>query len=234
MPLWNLHVERLFKALGIMQFVLPSHLNADTLKNDIERLLKKNHLVDARVRISFYRGDGGITDPNPKQCGYLIQTWPIQQETLGYNHNGLHIGVYPDAYKTTDFISNLKSANYLPYVMASLYAKEKKWNDALVLNHHGRITDSCIANIFWVKQGQIFTNPLTEGLVDGVMRKYILQHETVAEKPVSKEELLEADEIFLTNAVKGIQWVGMLEDKRLSPPMKTIALYRDLVAPLFG
>lgn len=234
MPLWDLHMNRLFSSFEKLRFSIPVHLHPDTLRNEVEKLLKKNDLIDARVRISFYRGDGGLTDPIPPQCGYIIQTWPIQPDTLGFNNNGLHIGLYPNAQKSTDFLSNLKSANYLIYVMASLFAKEKKWNDALVLNHYHRIVDSCIANIFWVKNGNIYTTPLSEGPVDGVMRKFIVQNQNITEKPITPEELLESDEVFLTNAVKGIQWVGLLGDKRLSPPLVSSTLYNDCIKPLFG
>jgi len=189
-PLWDRHMNRLFLSLDTLQFTLPSYFSADTLHDHVERLLQKNNLFDARIRISFYRGNGGLTDPLPQQCGYLIQAWPIREEALEFNENGLHVGTYPDAQKTTDFLSNLKSNHYLPYVMASLYAKQHKWNDAFVLNHQ--------------------------------------------EKSVTTNELLEADEIFLTNAVKGIQWVGQVEDKKLSAPAVASKLYRDIIKPLFG
>lgn len=233
-PLWELHMQRLFSSLNVLKFILPTHLNAEVLHSEMLQLLSKNEHKNARVRISFYRGDGGLTDPIPNQAGCLIQSWPIQPGAVGFNSNGLHIGIYPDAQKTTDFLSNLKSANYLPYVMASLFAKEQKWNDAFVLNHQGRIADSCIANLFWIKDGNICTPPISEGPVNGVMRAYLMQHLPVMEKPVTKEMLLAADEIFLTNAVKGIQWVGMFEERRMPPPQRSLALYQKHIQPLFG
>lgn len=233
-PLWDIHMQRLFSSLDKLKMTIPVHLNAQSLHNDVQRLLQKNKLTDARIRISLYRGDGGLTDPIPSQAGYLIQSWPIQPETLGFNNNGLHIGIYPDAHKSTDFLANLKSANYLPYVMASLYTKEKKWNDALILNHRGGIADSCIANLFWIKNEIVFTVPLSEGPVQGVMRRYLCEQLNISEKPVTSNELLEADEIFLTNAVKGIQWVGMFEDRRMPPPFQSMKLYQQYIQPLFG
>ena len=59
--------------------------------------------------------------------------------------------------------------------MAAIWAKENKLNDALILNQHDRICDSTIANVFWVKDNKIFTPPLNEGCVAGVMRKKILE-----------------------------------------------------------
>ena len=94
---------------------------------------------------------------------------------MRFNENGLIIDIFPDARKSVDIFSNLKSANYLPYVMAAIWAKENKLNDALILNQHDRICDSTIANVFWVKDNKIFTPPLNEGCVAGVMRRKILE-----------------------------------------------------------
>jgi branched-chain amino acid aminotransferase len=83
----------------------------------------------------------------------------------------------------------------------------------LVLNQHERICDATIANIFWVKDEKIFTPSLGEGCVAGVMRKKILELPTpnsgflVQESVLTEDILLQADEVFLTNAVTGIRWV---------------------------
>ena len=123
------------------------------------------------------------------------------------------IDIFPDARKSIDRFSNLKSANYLPYVMAAIWAKENKLNDALILNQHDRICDATIANIFWVKDENIFTPPLSEGCVAGVMRKKILEFAIrhsgflVPESVLTEDILLQADEVFLTNTITGIRWV---------------------------
>jgi branched-chain amino acid aminotransferase len=131
----------------------------------------------------------------------------------------LIIDIFPDARKSIDVFSNLKSANYLPYVMAAIWAKENKLNDALILNQHDRICDSTIANVFWVNDNKVFTPPLNEGCVAGVMRKKILElamHKSdhlMQEHILTKEILLQADEVFLTNAIAGIRWVKEFRSK---------------------
>ena len=96
--------------------------------------------------------------------------------------------------------------------MAALWAKENKLNDALLLNCNNNIADSTIANIFIIKNGVIKTPALTEGCVAGVMRKHIIetlqqQNIEVAETIVNIDDIATADEVFLTNAIKGIMWV---------------------------
>ena len=135
----------------------------------------------------------------------------MEQKDL--NENGLIIDIFPDARKSIDVFSNLKSANYLPYVMAAIWAKENKLNDTLILNQHDRVCDSTIANVFWVKDNNIFTPPLNEGGVAGVMRKKVLElairnsNHLMQEALLTQEILLQADEVFLTNAITGIRWV---------------------------
>ena len=130
------------------------------------------------------------------------------------NENGLVIDIFPDARKSNDAFSNLKSANYLPYVMAAIWAKENKLNDALILNQHERICDATIANIFWVKDEKIFTPPLIEGCVAGVMRKKILELAlNITEMNLTESNLINVDEVFLTNTITGIRWVKQFRDK---------------------
>ncbi|HSF46213.1 MAG TPA: aminotransferase class IV, partial [Chitinophagaceae bacterium] len=150
------------------------------------------------------------------------------------NINGLHLGVYKDARKAEDKFSSLKTNSFLPYVQAALYARQMKWNDALVTNTHNRIADSSIANVFWVKEGRIFTPPLSEGPISGVMRRYLLENTLIHEQPLTEEDLVQADEIFLTNAFRGIQWVAFLGDQALHTNTTAAHLHKELIGPLFS
>jgi len=96
--------------------------------------------------------------------------------------------------------------------MAAGWAKEKKLNDAFLLNNFNRLADATIANVFIVKDGKVKTPSLSEGCVSGVMRRHLLacmrkENIPVEETQIETEEIFEANEIFLTNAVNGIRWV---------------------------
>ena len=212
------HFDRLFSGLKILKFTVPSLFTGQILEKEITDLCIKNNCEKlARVRLSVSRGIGGLYDCDNK-FSYLVEAWPL--ESKGFNETGLVIDVFPDARKSIDIFSNLKSANYLPYVMAAVWAKENKLDDALILNSNNRICDSTIANVFWAKNDIVFTPPLTEGCVAGVMRKKILSLPiqnpgfTVKESILSESELLEADEVFLTNVISGIRWVKQCRGKR--------------------
>ncbi|HEY8689754.1 MAG TPA: aminotransferase class IV [Chitinophagaceae bacterium] len=208
------HFERLFSGIKMLQFEIPKYFTADYLESKIAELCKKNkHNSFARVRLMVFRGNGGLYDaenfPN-----YIIQTWNIE-DVKELNSNGLIIDVYPDAKKLCDKFANIKSNNFLPYVMAALHAKQLKVNDCILLNNHERICDTTIANIFIIKNNIIYTPPLSEGCVAGVIRRFLIEKFQpdfkIIEKPISIEELQNADEVFLTNSIKGIRWVKQFQ-----------------------
>jgi len=104
--------------------------------------------------------------------------------------------------------------------MAALHAKNIKVNDCILLNSFNRVCDTSIANIFIIKNGDLYTPPLSEGCVAGVIRQFILEKLnldfTIIEKPISVEELENADEVFVTNSIKGIRWVNQFKDSKYS------------------
>jgi branched-chain amino acid aminotransferase len=207
------HFDRLLNGLKILKFTPPSLFTLQTIEKEIVALCSRNNCEKlAKVRLSVSRGHGGLYDCD-NNFSYLIECWPLEQK--GLNENGLIIDIFPDARKSIDIFSNLKSANYLPYVMAAVWARENKLNDALILNGNERICDSTIANVFWVKHDKIFTPPLNEGCVAGVMRRNILDFGFQVDESVLTENiLLEADEVFLTNSTSGIRWVGQFRSKK--------------------
>jgi len=213
------HFERLFNGLEVLQFEFPKNFNAVFLEEKINDLVKKNkHSVSARIRLMLFRGNGGIFDPENLHPNYIIESWPLPNE-MEWNENGLVVDVFPEARKSCDSFSNLKSNNYLPYVMAGLYAKKNKLNDCIVLNSFDRVCDSGIANIFTVEEDTIFTPPLSEGCVAGVMRRWMLEKfdlkkYKIIEKTLSINDIINADELFLTNSIYNLRWVKNFKEKK--------------------
>lgn len=100
-------------------------------------------------------------------------------------------------------------------MMGALWAKEQHLNDAILLNSDGNIADSTIANVFIVTNGRIKTPALSEGPVAGIMRRFLINqlkinNYEVEEGVVSVEEMQNANEIWLTNAIYGIRWVKQI------------------------
>ena len=220
MQLREYHFERLFSGMETLLFQIPKHFTPAYLENKIAALFKKNqHNVFTRVRLMVFRGNGGLYGAENNFPNYIIQTWNIEP-VKELNSNGLIIDVYLDAKKSCDKFSNIKSNNFLPYVMAALYAKNIKVNDCILLNTYDRICDTTIANIFVIKDNIISTPPLTEGCVSGVLRRFIIERLQIdfkiVEKPISMEDLQYADEVFLTNSIRGIRWVKQFQQYQYS------------------
>ena len=195
------------------------------LETQIHELVKKNGHHDlARVRLTIYRGEGGIYDRINHFPHHLIQTWELNKSNNKINENGLVVDIFQDAKKVSDGFSHLKTNNYLNYAMAAIWAKENHLNDAFLLNPSNRLADATIANVFIVKDGLVKTPALTEGPVEGVMRRHVLtemrkKNMPVMESTLEIEEILEASEIFLTNAIYGIRWVKQLQTSNYEAQM---------------
>lgn len=215
----ELHFQRLFSGMQTLDIVMPGFISEDIFADQISRTIRKNHLVGpARVRLTVFRGDGGLHDFKHSSGGYVVQVWPISSSSLALNEEGLKLGLYEGGKKSVDSLANLKSNNFLLYSMGALHTKKNRLGDSLILNTYGRVCDTTIANVFWVSGGTIFTPPLSEGCVAGVMRNHLISRlpemgYTVTEKELHPDELLEADEVFLTNAISGLKWVGEFKNK---------------------
>lgn len=232
------HLERLFTSLQTMQFNKPNYFISIDFKEQINEIIKRNRLKKiARIRVTIARGDGGLYDVENHNPNYLIQAWDLNSANNRLNENGWVMDIYKDARKVCDKYSHIKSNNFLCYVMAALWAKENKLNDVLLLNPYDRIADTTIANMFIVKDGIIKTPALTEGCVAGVMRKYLLkcmkeEGIPVEETQITADEVLEASEVFLTNAIYGIRWVKQIGKSNYKIQLAKV-LYEKFIAPLY-
>ncbi|MFW2478110.1 MAG: aminotransferase class IV [Sediminibacterium sp.] len=211
------HFERLISSLELLHFKKSGYFTASWLEKQVMAVAEKNgHSKSGRIRLTVTRGEGGVYDEQNQFPYLLIQSWPLAHGKYELNENGLVIDLYKDARKTIDRFSAIKSNSYLPYVMGALWAKENQLNDAILLNAQDRLADATIANVFIVAgNGKVKTPALTEGPVSGVMRRKLLklmreEGIPVEEGMINAEELTEASEIFLTNAIHGIRWVRQL------------------------
>jgi branched-chain amino acid aminotransferase len=214
----HFHFERFFSGMKVLQFNIPDYFSPVFFRSTVKELLLKNSIYkNARIRLTSFRGDGSIFDTKNDSANYIIETYPMS-EKIALNKNGLKVDIFPDAQKSCDKFSNLKCNNYLNSVMAGLFAQKNLMDDAIILNAYGRICESAIANIFIVKDNKIYTPPLSEGCVAGTMRRWILEkfslkNYSITEKKLTVDDLSEADELFLTNAIYPVRWVENFRGK---------------------
>lgn len=237
-PLWHRHWNRLTASLPKLYFEQPPHFSSVQLQEEVVRLAAKNKCTAAaRVRITVFKGEGGLWEHPSSMFNYIIQCWPVENNEVRMNENGLDLGLFEQGRKVCDAFSNLKTNNYLLYALAAQHARQQKWNEVVVLNQHGRVCDATIANIFFVKNEIVHTPQLSEGCVEGVMRAHLIESFTknkiaIEEGLYTTAQLKDADEVFLTNAFYGIRWVKNFEGKQFSYGLST-QFFQQFIKPLF-
>lgn len=214
------HADRLragMKALKMEGYAL---LDEYFLRQKTSELLKKNKFNgNVRFRLTIYRDGEGLYTPQSNKAGYLLEAIPLEQAQYELNKKGLIIDVYDEITKSINKLANYKTSNALLYVMAGLFQKQHRLDEALILNQNGFLCESTSSNVFVVYQKQIYTPALSEGCVAGVMRSVVLQlaktHDLpLIEAQINPEILNEAEEVFVTNASSGIRWVMGYGKKR--------------------
>jgi branched-chain amino acid aminotransferase len=230
-PLVPWHQQRLFRSMDLLKMTLPSEKDWQNWQEQMVVLCQKNGCLErGRIRLTLCRTIDG--------WAYCMEAVPLNQDYLRWKEEGELINVYPEARKAIDSFANIKSCNYLPYTMASLFAQEKGLDDCLLLNTEGNVCDSTKANVFAVKEDNILTPALHQGCIQGVMRQWLIETlaekgHTVQEAALSQADLLQADEIFLTNALYGIRWVRKMGARSFGCQFSR-HLYTALLPTIFG
>ncbi len=218
LPFLATHLERLFKGMALLQLQAP--FDGHTVEDQIMELAVANRIGgEARIRITVYREGTGFYSPDTLEAGYLIEADPLKGKGFDMTDKGLHIDIFKDHLKPVNALSALKTNNSMLFVLASIWKDQQKLDDALILNANGRIAEATSSNVFLYLHEKLITPPVSEGCVEGVMRREIIQLAMhtgipVEESPVQTGELTQAREIWLTNAIQGIQWVEKCQNHR--------------------
>lgn len=214
------HILRLLEGAKLLSIEVPSYICTQYFHKQIKVLLEKNNIkAGARIRLSLFRNDGGYYKPENNTCSYMITADSLPNNLYKMNDEGLLVDVYDEIHKHKNILSNFKTSNALHSVMAGNYANKHKLNDCFILNSNRHIIESISSNIFLVSNGVLYTPPLSDGCIGGTMRMHVINialknNYKVYETSLLPQNLMVADEIFFTNAIKGIQWVGGYKSKR--------------------
>jgi branched-chain amino acid aminotransferase len=216
----DLHAERLSSGMRALKMESSTLIDEYFLKHKTAELAKKNKFKDnVRFRLSVYREGEGLYTPESNKFGYLLEATALTEQDYILNKKGLIIDVYDDITKSVNVLSGFKTTSALLYVMAGLYKKQHKLDEAIIINQHGFLCESISSNVFIVYEKKIYTPALSEGCVAGVMRKVVIKlaqanNIEIVEAQINPEILNEAEEVFVTNATGGIRWVMGFGKKR--------------------
>ena len=216
MPFWAYHKARLQRGMEILQM---DHANFDLeqVKTALQALLLEG--PNARIRLTIFREDGGLYSPTSNQADYILEVQALENNHFEWNEDGLNLGLCDTvSIDAKSPFSNLKTVNSLPYVLAGIFRSKNNFDECFLLNHEGFIAEASYSNLFIVKNMTIYTPLLSDGGIDGCLRLFLINLIQEAgleiyQDSIPPEALLEADEVFLTNAIRGIQWVNKYEEK---------------------
>lgn len=209
-PLFHLHETRLSESAQILGYKLESDF-FNVLRLRIQTLINAQQSTNCgRLRLSIFRKGSGTYFPEQQDVDSLIEFIPVASGQLLQMAPHLIIDVYPHHRKPINTLGGLKTSNALLYILAGAWSREQQLSDAVILNEKGRICETVNSNLFIIKHDEIWTPPLSEGCLTGVMRAYVLNliralNVTVKEIPLEISALDTADEVFLTNGYWGIQ-----------------------------
>lgn len=183
------------------------------VKESLYEIVAENKISRGRARLTFF-DESSIAiwqAERKRKTSFLINTGDFREIS-----NDFSLTVSPFVVNSSSPLTNIKSCNYLENILALEDAQRKGYHEAIRQNERGEIVSACMANLFWLKNGKIFTPHLETGCLAGTIREFILENFPATEKKASLKELNEADEIFLTSTGIGIAQIAEFQKKKLS------------------
>ena len=218
---WEAHYFRLMSSMRILRMKIPMDFSPEYLEEKIVELVKANHLEKAsvRVKINIHRNEGGYYTPEDNSVGYVISTKELETAFFTLKEEPYEVELFKDHYVQSGMLSTIKSNNKLVNILAGVYAKENDFDNCFLINEKKSVLEVTNGNIFVVKGEEIKTPPLSDGCLNGIIRKQLIEilgkseDYTLKEESISPFELQKVDEIFYTNAIQGVQSITKYRKK---------------------
>lgn len=218
------HYFRLMASMRMLRMKIPMRFTLEFLEQEILKSVAAQEKSNSyRIRLSVYRKDGGLYTPITNEVDYLIE---VNVNSSQSKENYI-IDLYKDFYNFSGLLSTIKTNNRMVNTLASIYASENDFDNCVLLNERKGIVEVTNGNIFIVKGNTIKTPAQTEGCIKGVVRKKIIEilennpDFILEETAISPFEIQKADEVFITNAIIGIQPVTKYRKKEFSVKVGT-------------
>jgi len=206
------HYFRLLASMRIIRMQIPMSFTLEYLEDQILSLLQKQNIQDsARVRLTIFRNEGGYYTPTVNTISFVIQASVLPKKLYALNDFSFEVDLYKDFVVTKQLLSTLKTNNKIIQITAGIFAQENGLDSCLLINEDKNVIEAVNGNLFMLLNNQLITPPISEGCLNGIMRKQILKLARemegieVIEKEISPFDLQKAAELFITNMIVGIQ-----------------------------
>lgn len=207
MILFKEHVERLNKSLKLLD--IDYRFENDNLYREAIKIIRKNNFSNGAIKILAAK------------CGESIKTIISTREskyTKEQYKEGLSLKVSKVRRNQESILPRIKSSNYLENIFEKKKAMDQGYDDMLFLNTDNKISETCVANIFFVKDGILYTPSENSGILDGIVRQVIIKiaknlNIKIERENYNLDELFLADEVFLTNSLMGVMPVSKIDNR---------------------
>jgi branched-chain amino acid aminotransferase len=217
------HYFRLMASMRVIRMEIPMNFTMEFLEEQFLEVVKaKDILSSARARITVYRNDGGFYLPTTNTISYLIHASSLDDAQYVFQKSDYEVDLFKDFYITKQLLSSIKTTNKLVNITGSIFASENGLDNCLLLNDSKNVVEALQGNLFMLVGSKLTTPPLTEGCLNGIMRKQIFQLAKkidgleVVEEVISPFDLQKADELFLTNVIQGIRPITQYRKKKFT------------------
>lgn len=206
------HYFRLMASMRIVRMKIPMEFTLEFFEKQVLLLTDSTNKSDsARVRITVYRNDGGLYLPNQNTISYIIEAVSLASKKYEILNTNYEVDLFKDSFVSAQLLSTLKTTSKILNVTASIFAKENDFDSCLLLNDKKNVVEAIAGNLFMLAENKLITPPISEGCLNGIMRKQVInlmkefQEIELVEREISPFELQKAEELFITNVIQGIQ-----------------------------
>jgi len=217
----NYHIERLVDNMCLLSMQRPAYFSEDNINQLIIRLLNKNRIFGgAGIRLTVYRNPDEGYIPGDNNVSFMLESYKLEHDKYELNEKGFCVDICSGFTKSSGPLASVRNANSLLYLLAGIAGRNNNLDAAILLNETGRIVETINANIFLASGNSIFTPGIHQGCIPGIMRRVITGLAGEAgfrindQSSLTPAALEDAEEVFLTNAIDGIRWVGSYKQRR--------------------
>ena len=218
------HLERLGRSCK--HFGIDVTLSLEDTREVLAELLARNDLTDAYARISVTRGGhtGQLGLPASWAPTVLIEVRPLVVPPIERYQQGLRLHVSSVRLDRSHPLAGHKSLNYMSFLLAREEARREGADEALLLDISGQVVEAATSNVFCVRSGDVHTPTLESGALPGITRRAVLElcraeRIPCGEVPLTLNEMVKSDEVFLTNSLVEIIPVAALQNHVFADPI---------------
>ncbi len=206
------HLKRLYKGARVIGLDIP--VAPDRLKLWMQKTLKDHPDKVKKIRLTVTSGESARWVGNQGKPQVILSASPHQLPQEPFK---LYVSRFRVDHKSVFRV--IKTISYAIHAAALKQARLAKCDDALLLNESDKVAEVTSANIFWVKNGRVFTPPIGSGCLEGVTRGIVLKEARklgfhLTEKNCSLDTLLRADEVFISSSLKLVVGVSLIKAER--------------------